>query len=882
MKKLLIIDGYSIINRAFYGIPMLNNAAGLPTNAVYGFLAIMFKTLDAEEFSHIAVAFDVKKPTFRHEMYAEYKGTRKPMPEELVVQVPMLKKLLGAMKIKCIELPGFEADDILGTLARRGEAEGFEVRILSGDRDLLQTATKKTAVIIPRTHAGKTETFTYDEDGVMELYGVTPKEFIDMKALMGDSSDNIPGLPGVGEKTAGALIAKYKSIEECYKNVEEIKPAKAKNAFLEHFDLAVLSKKLATINTDAPLDINLDELLCAGFANEESYGIVREYNFKSLLPRFMPGTEVKTKITKTEHIVVCEKNEAGRILNEASAKLEKDEKVSVCAAVYDSVLYGLSVCFDDGCYYICREGDITEEFLLSFVSSTLSKGMIVMDARNILSLLKGNDRFRVDIVIKDVHLMYYLLDPLASSYGYSETAEKYLGLSYPSEKEIFDKKTFLPLSAAGVLEDYASDCAYVAYKSYDILYKKLRGEGCLSVYTDIEMPLMPVLFRCEQRGIRLLKGELKNYGKKLAEGIVELEKKIYDEAGVNFNLNSPKQLGEVLFEKLGLPGGKKTKTGYSTSADVLEKLAPDHSIVKDILNYRQLSKLKSTYADGLDEFIKEDGKIHCRFNQTITATGRISCSDPNLQNIPVRMPLGREIRKLFVPEDGWVFVDADYSQIELRILAHMSGDENLLLAYKDAKDIHAATAAAVFHVDPAEVTPELRRKAKAVNFGIVYGISSFGLSEDINVSRKEANEIIERYFESYKGVKSFLDGLVSKAKQDGFVKTMYGRIRPVPELKAPQYMQRMFGERVAMNSPIQGSAADIMKLAMIRTDEELTKRGLRSRIVLQVHDELLLECPEEEKEEVKALLEETMRDSFDLLVPLEISVSEGKTWYDAK
>ncbi len=883
MEKIVLIDGYSIINRAFYGVPLLTNGEGLHTNGVYGFLNIMFKLIEEEQPSYLAVAFDVKAPTFRHRMYEEYKGTRKPMPPELTEQVPMLKELLRAMNICCVEKEGFEADDILGTIAKRSEEEGLLVSLVSGDRDLLQIATDKTTVIIPKTKGGKTETFRYNAEGVFELYGVTPSEFIDMKALMGDSSDNIPGLPGVGEKTAGKLIAQFHSIEGCREHIEEITPVKAKKAFEEHYDLAVLSKRLARIETDADINFDFKQAVFGDIYTPQAYELIKKYNFKSMLERFQ-GAGQNAITGEPEVKIVEDLSEAFGAVSEAKRAGEAGGFVGAGVVRDHERIYGLALCKEkQQVTYIPRSFFVNEDWFRNTIRDLLSSGAAWISAKEQMYLLSGQDRFRRYSYL-DAGLAAYLLNPLQSSYGYEEIGADYLGLTLPGLPELLGKHRE-HLNEEEMREEImraAVLSAWVSYLSMPVLLQKLSETGQETLYRDIELPVLGALFRMECQGIICKKEALKEYGDNLVEGISRLEQEIHQEAGRDFNINSPKQLGEVLFDQMKLPGAKKTKSGYSTAADVLDKLAPEYPIVKKVLDYRQLTKLKSTYADGLAGFIGPDGRIHGKFNQTITATGRISSTDPNLQNIPVRMELGRAIRKLFVPKEGCVFVDADYSQIELRILAHISGDQNLIDAYKHSSDIHATTAATVFHVPLSEVTPQMRRNAKAVNFGIVYGISAFGLSEDLSISRKQANEYIEAYFKSYPGVKNYLDGQVAMGKEKGYVCTMYGRRRPIPELKSSNFMQRQFGERVAMNSPIQGSAADIMKIAMLNVERALEEEGLKARIILQVHDELLLETPIEEVEAVKVLLEKNMRDAFSLQVPLEIGVSVGNTWYDTK
>ena len=880
-EKIVLIDGHSILNRAFYGLPDLTNSEGLHTNAVYGFLNILFRTLEEEQPQYLAVAFDVHAPTFRHQMYADYKGTRKPMPSELREQVPMLKEVLRAMDIELVEKAGYEADDILGTLAERCEKKGMEVTVVSGDRDILQLASDRIMIRMPKTVRGKTTIENYHAKEVLERYQVEPKQIIELKALMGDTSDNIPGIPGVGEKTATKLIVEYGSIENAYVHVEEIRPNKAKESLKNNYDLAVMSKKLATIDTQAPVECDLEHAKIRNLYTEEAYEMFRRLDFKNLLGRF-DSAAVK---------------EQDSLFIRVETDLEEAEALLKQAAVQPAVglellegtaheILGLAVAWEkDGepevCYIPASE-TVTVGFLKEKTEELFAavEKVCVMDIKK---LLKNVKNIRPEQVF-DAGIAAYLLNPLKNTYTYDDLAKEYLQVYLPSTEEIFDTAKLPDLSAVSdeLAGCYAGNMAYAVYRVREIMEQRLEAEGMSRLYQEIEIPLAFTLADMEDAGIRVEAEELKAYGERLQVRIGELEEKIYQEAGETFNINSPKQLGVILFEKLQLPGGRKTKSGYSTAADVLEKLAPDHPIVSDILEYRQLAKLKSTYADGLSAFIGPDGRIHSTFNQTITATGRISSTEPNLQNIPVRMELGRLIRKVFLPADGCVFIDADYSQIELRVLAHMSGDEKLIAAYRQAEDIHRITASEVFHVPFDEVTPLQRRNAKAVNFGIVYGISSFGLSQDLSISRKEAQQYIEKYFETYPGIKGFLDGCVEQAKEQGYSVTMFGRRRPVPELKSSNFMQRSFGERVAMNAPIQGTAADIIKIAMIRVNERLKREQLRARLLLQVHDELLIEAPLEEVDQVQRILEEEMTHAADLKVKLEIDMHIGNSWYEAK
>ena len=873
-KKLVLIDGHSIMFRAFYGMPLTMTAPdGVHTNAVYGFLAIMRKIIEEERPDYLAVAFDRPTPTFRHEKYEAYKGNRAPAPPEFHEQMPLIRDLLSSMGIRYIEMDGWEADDILGTLSRRGENSGMTVSLVSGDRDLLQIATDKTEIILPKTKGGQTTYERYHAQQVLETMGVTPLEFIDMKALMGDSSDNIPGLPGVGPKTASAIISQFHSIENAHEHVDEIKPKKAQTAMRDHYDLAVLSKDLATIRCDAPVDVSFDELTLGEIYNEKSYEMFRRLNFKSLLGLFEADkSEVPVSVEVT---VVTDRAEAQKIFEEARKHAENGGDVGIDFVSEKRVLYAAGLAFSDKCYGFPENTLIDADFLLgSFAGIVSGTGRIgCVNAKEIEKILRITDTAG----FYDSVVGAYLIDPLKSDWEYDDVANGYLKTTVKAREELIGKKG----PAAWVADRRKKK------ENEDETRANLAVTAGLAAWTglmsiDVEMPLTAVLASMENEGILTSRDELVRYSEMLGARVDELTQEIYEEAGEEFNINSPKQLGVILFEKMKLPGGKKTKTGYSTAADVLEKLAPDYKIVANILEYRTYSKLKSTYADGLQTNIESDGKIRTTFNQTITATGRLSSTDPNLQNIPMREDLGRRIRKCFYPAEGCVFVDADYSQIELRVLAHMSGDEKLIEAYREAKDIHRTTASQVFHVPFDEVTDQMRRNAKAVNFGIVYGISSFGLSQGLSISRMEAQDYINDYFHTYPKIKAFLDRLVRNAREKGYAESLFGRRRPVPELKSSNFMQRSFGERVAMNSPIQGTAADIIKIAMIRVFNRLRKEGMQSKLILQIHDELLIEAPKDEAERARALLEEEMKAAASLDVVLETDCHIGTDWYEAK
>lgn len=1001
-KKIVLIDGHSILHRAFFGIPDLTNAEGLHTNAVYGFLNILFKILEEEKPDYLTVAFDVHAPTFRHKMFADYKGTRKPMAEELREQVPVMKEVLKSMGVAIVECEGYEADDILGTIARSSEKAGLEVSLVSGDRDLLQLATEHIKIRIPKTKRTGTEIEDYYAADVKEKYQVTPEEFIDVKALMGDASDNIPGVPGIGEKTATALIAAYGSIENAYAHVDELKPPRAQKNLREHYDMAQMSKTLATIEVNAPIDYRLEDAKLGNLFTPEAHAWMKKLEFKQMQSRFpkqeqeAPVQQYFRKITeRTEAEQIFAKAQAAgrvgfqflfepeRVLQMAETRMGREEAENIpgntesqertglngqnipgsteaqktngldgqdvpgdtesqgmqlamesdgqltlegflqiqgagvsaasqmpgagsFAAVQAqgadspavaqaqegeagvsariSPILGLALAFGREDIYFLEAGEgMTGAYLAEQMQPLLQKAEAAgtFGLKSQLSCFEVPRQHRCKVT--DVLIGAYLLNPLKNDYAYDDVAREHLQLTFPSQLDLLGKLPFAQAFREKEAEffQYACFVAYTSYQASGVIEGKLKDCGMWALFREIEMPLVFTLYDMEQEGVQVNAGELKSYGESLTGRIDELEQEIYQDAGETFNINSPKQLGVILFEKLKMPNGKKTKTGYSTAADVLDKLAPDYPLVSKILEYRQLTKLKSTYADGLANFIRKDGRIHSSFHQTITATGRLSSTDPNLQNIPIRMELGRQIRKVFIPRKGCVLIDADYSQIELRVLAHMSGDENLIHAYQAAQDIHKMTASQVFHIPFEEVTSLQRRNAKAVNFGIVYGISSFGLSQDLSITKKEAAQYIASYFETYPGIKQFLDRLVTDAKEQGFVSTMYGRRRPVPELTSGNFMQRSFGERVAMNAPIQGTAADIIKIAMNRVHDALNAQGLRSRLILQVHDELLVEAYEEEAAQVEAILKKEMETAADLSVALEIDMHHGENWYEA-
>lgn len=884
MSKLLLIDGHSILNRAFYGIPDLTNNEGIHTNAMYGFLNIMFKFIDDEKPDYVTVAFDLSAPTFRHNTYADYKGTRKPMLPELKQQVPLMKELLNAMNIKIVEKEGFEADDLLGTIAKNSQKNGLEVSIVSGDRDLLQLADDKIKIRIPKTKKGVTEVEDYYPEDVVKLYGVTPSEFIDMKALMGDSSDNIPGAPGIGPKTASALIVQYHNIDNIFEHIEELKPPKARKSVSENVEQIRLSRFLSEIKIDVDIDYNVTYASIDNMFNDESYKLFKKYDFKNMLKRCDGNIQSEPECYQY-FTSVTDLSEVEAVFDKACKQVCAGKRVGL-SIMAEQELYAIALALnDEEIYYIPVYGFVLADYLIektvALISASANRALVIDNLKDYLHIFEGYDIDEHSFM--DIAVAAYLIHPNNDRYDYEALSKEYLSMLVMSRQELIGKQS---IKEACEKEDanlikLACLTAYVNYKCSNSITDILKQEDMYELYEKIEMPLIFVLYDMQRFGIKVDKQALSDYSRVLVDKIAVLEKEIYEEAGEEFNINSPKQLGVILFEKLGMPNGKKTKSGYSTAADILDKLAPDYPVVKKILEYRQLTKLNSTYAVGLVPYISEDGRIHGTFNQTITATGRISSTEPNLQNIPIRMDMGKAIRKVFIPRDGYVFIDADYSQIELRILAHMSKDEKLIEAYNSSADIHRATAAEVFNTPIDQVTPLQRSNAKAVNFGIIYGMSSFGLSQDLSITPKEAKAYIDKYFASYPDIKAFIDGLVASAKEKGYSLTMFNRRREIPELASSNYMQRSFGERVAMNAPIQGTAADIIKLAMIRVSKALKEQGLKSRLILQVHDELLVETAKDEIEIVKDILTKGMKEAASLRVPLEIDIKQGSNWLEA-
>ena len=885
--KLMVIDGNSIVNRAFYGVSQnLSTREGLPTNAIFGFVNILLKLLEEEKPEGLAVAFDLKAPTFRHLAYEGYKAQRKGMPEELAVQMPVLKRLLDAMNIRRYELEGWEADDLLGTMARVNGEEGGQTVVVTGDKDSLQLITDSTTVKLVSTRMGRTTTRNMTPEVFREEYGFDPIHIIDLKALMGDTSDNIPGVKGIGEKTAMALLAQYPSIDDLYANLDtvEVKPA-ARKKLVEGEGDARMSYDLATIRCEAPMDFHPQDTLRQPFHNDALYQLLLELEFSKLIDKL----GVRPTSTIQEEAVEEETTFRTEIL-----ELTGEQQLSQVLPKWQAAQYVVVLPLPnlDGVTAFHAEGN---QGWLYDVRSSRYEG----DYHALLAQLFGPGVKKVAHGVKelceklldegiqgegfvfDTQLAAYLLDPTAGSYDLPKLSMQYF------KKELEEGRAYRDEEAFGALSDqvkaqtqWYEDNALIG-ALYETLGKQLEELGLTQLLEDMEIPLCSVLANMERRGVLVDRGALARFGEMLTGRIADTQKEIYAQAGEEFNILSPKQLGHILFEKLGLPPIKKTKTGYSTNAEVLEKLQYQHPIVSLVLEYRQLTKLNSTYVEGLSKVIAPDGRIHTSFQNTVTATGRLSSTEPNLQNIPVRTALGAEMRTMFVSRPGWVLVDADYSQIELRLLAHMSGDEEMIQAFRDGVDIHTVTASQVFGVSPDRVTSDMRRAAKAVNFGIVYGISPFSLSQDIHVSVAQAKSYMEKYFEHYAGVRAYMDGVVEQGKRQGYVSTLYGRRRWLPELKSSNFNTRSFGERVALNMPIQGTAADIIKLAMIRVEQRLAAEGLQAQLVLQVHDELIVECPEAEADTVAKLLTQEMEGVAQLSVPLTAEAKVGRTWAEA-
>ncbi len=880
MKKLLIIDGNSILNRAYYGIRPLTAPDGTPTNAVYGFLNILLKHLDEESYDYLCVAFDVKEKTFRHKRYELYKAQRKPAPEDFLVQLPLMKEVLAAMNCMCMELPGYEADDIIGTVSKICDQSDVECNILTGDKDDLQLISDNTTVKLVVTRMGRTTTTDYHPEQFREKYGIEPSEFIDVKALMGDASDNIPGVAGVGEKTAMSLIQNYKNIDYIYEHIDELEIKEGvRNKLKNDRDNAYLSYELATIDRNAPIDFDFSAAVRGDYNESELAALFTRLNFRSFIS--------KLKLDKA-----AEAAEATDTIEGIGKSADFKDLISAARAA-KKVAYTLS---GNRLFIKPPKGDVIyadadkEDLKEFFGDSEISKVGYDIKEDIIAVSEYGIDApespFRA--MTFDVMLAAYILDPTQSSYPIDTLCTKYLSAYLDCDDSADGGEQ---LSMLDVIEPSSDKTQLIINRVYAIerLAEKMADEieknGQHYLYYDVELPLTEVLARLQLRGMYVDRDELTDFGRMLDDRINLLCDEIYSLAGEEFNINSPKQLGVILFEKLELPFGKKNKSGgYSTNAEILEKLRDKHEIVEKVLEYRQLAKLKSTYVTGLSSVVNpKTGRIHSHFNQTVTNTGRLSSTEPNLQNIPVRTPLGREIRKMFIAEkDGWTLIDADYSQIELRVLAHIADDSAMKQAFLDNEDIHTQTAATVFKTPVDEVTPLMRSRAKAVNFGIVYGIGAFSLAKDIGTSRAEAQQYIDEYLAHYGNVALYMNQVIESAKECGYITTVLGRRRYIPELSASSHQLRMFGERVAMNAPIQGSAADIIKIAMVNVDRRLAESGLSARLVLQVHDELIVESPESEKDAAAAILKEEMEKAYKLSVPLIVDMNSGKSWYDTK
>ncbi len=913
-KRIIAIDGNSLINRAFYALPPLSTKSGVHTNAVYGFINMLNKIFKEYEPEYAVVAFDLKAPTFRHLEYKEYKAGRKKTPFELLEQFPLLKKVLNAMGIKIAELEGFEADDIIGTVVKRAEAEGLEPYIITGDKDAFQLASERTKIIF--TKKGISEFDVYDEAAMRERYHMSPQQFVDLKGLMGDNSDNIPGIPGIGEKTGIALIEQFGSIENLLQNTEQISKPKLREKIEENAALALMSRRLAQIETNVPLEIDFEECRVENPNKEEIIQIYRELELFSLITK-LDKTWVGKMTGNGENEAADSDSAAGYNtggdgeagFSEEKITVELKDYLQLCAApdteefksfadgeryayikvfgdsnhVSTPEIYAVMINIKNKVFFYNNQGEIAEAFGIMAEQGLAFKGHLLKDDYFMLkSILPQNYVYNTAF---DMGIAQYVLEPQRNDFGYNSLSVIYLN------EEMQDQSTFYKNNAQADLfgnsdekyADYGLKCIRLVRAVEKVQDKQIKDYGMEEVYYNIELPLIEIFADMEYNGFPVDKAELLEIGAVIDENLKGIKERIYELAGEEFNINSPKQLGVILFEKLKIPGGKKTKTGYSTNVDVLEKLQDEYEIAGLVLKYRTLTKLKSTYVEGIIPLISQkDGCIRAHFQQTGTATGRISCTEPNLQNIPVRQELGKKLRKAFVAADDCVLVDADYSQIELRVLAHVSEDEGLIEAFRQGADIHRSTAAKVFEVAEDEVTAIQRSNAKAVNFGVIYGMSGFGLSGNLNITRKEAEKYINDYFEKYAAVKAYMDNTVQACRRNGYVTTLKGRRRYISEIKASNYMQRQAGERLAMNSPIQGSAADIIKIAMIKVFKELREKGYRSKLILQVHDELIINTVKDEREAVEELLKRNMMGAVELKVPLEVGMGSGLSWYDVK
>lgn len=875
-KKLVLIDGNSIIYRAFFALPLLNNDKGVYTNAVYGFTTMLMRILKEQEPTHLLVAFDAGKTTFRHQTYQEYKGGRQKTPPELSEQFPVLKELLDAFGIKHYQLDQYEADDIIGTLSKQGDQNGFDVSVISGDKDLLQLVTDNVTVYV--TKKGISEMEAYTPEHMMEKMGIAPKQIIDLKGLMGDNSDNIPGVPGVGEKTATKLLKQFHSLEGVYEHIDDVSGKKLKEKLTEHHEDALMSKQLATIDMSAPIVIGTDDTAYTSYDTAKVSAMFKDLGFQSLLSKIndeeaIVGTEALPDIAFESLDEIKEDMFTGNEALMVELLSENYHKAPV---------EGIGIANENHTYFIPSEVAFQSEVFRNWAEDE-TKEKVVFDSKTSTVALLNKD-IQLKGVVFDTVLASYLLNPSENNHSIGAIAHRsnLSGVLY--DEEVYGKGAKQKVPEKSILSEHIARKARTMFDVRSDLEKQLEKNKQASLLKELEMPLASILGEMEHTGVRVDKSRLEKMGKELKEQLENLETEIFELAGESFNLNSPKQLGPILFEKLKLPVIKKTKTGYSTAADVLEQLQHAHEIIPKILLYRQLGKLQSTYIEGLLKVVNDGtGKIHTRYNQALTQTGRLSSIDPNLQNIPIRLEAGRKIRQAFVPsEKNWIMFSADYSQIELRVLAHIAGDEKLIAAFKEEKDIHTSTAMDVFHVEESEVTANMRRQAKAVNFGIVYGISDYGLSQNLGVTRKEAKHFIDRYFDTYPEVKKYMEDIVTEAKHQGFVTTFMHRRRYLPDINSRNFNKRSFAERTAMNTPIQGSAADIIKQAMIDLHERLKKEKLKARMLLQVHDELILEAPKEELDKLRTIVPECMENTVDLQVPLKVEYAYGNSWFDAK
>ena len=872
----MLIDGNSIAYRAFFALPLLNNDKGVHTNAIYGFTMMLNKMLEEEKPTHILVAFDAGKTTFRHETFKEYKGGRQKTPPELSEQFPFIRELLDAYSIKRYELPNYEADDIIGTLSLQAEKDDYEVMIVSGDKDLTQLSTEQTTVHI--TRKGITDIEEYTPAHIQEKYGIAPLQIIDMKGLMGDSSDNIPGIPGVGEKTALKLLHQFGSVENVLESIDQVSGKKLKEKLEEHKELAIMSKQLATITREAPVEVTLDDVAYDGYDVQKVAAIFKELGFNSLLDKLDVSSEgeAQAEQEQIEYIVVDEvKEDMFAHVNGFYIEMIEDN-------YHHADIVGFAVSNEKGNFFISTEVALQSDVFSRWAEDEESKKSVFDAKRGIVALQKRGISLKG--IEFDLLIASYVLNPGDQGEDVSEIIKRELGLSLQSDESFYGKGAKRAVPEIEAVANHLVHKANALYLVKDKMLQELDDNEQLELFRELELPLSLILGEMETYGVKVDIATLEKMKEEMASKLVEIEGKIYELAGESFNINSPKQLGVILFEKLNLPVVKKTKTGYSTSADVLEKLENKHDIIKYILEYRQLGKLQSTYIEGLLKVVdSKTNKVHTRFNQALTQTGRLSSTDPNLQNIPIRLEEGRKIRQAFVPsQPGWLMFAADYSQIELRVLAHIAKDQGLIEAFRADMDIHTKTASDVFGVSPEEVTSHMRRQAKAVNFGIVYGISDYGLSQNLGITRKEAGEFINRYLESFPGVQEFMTDIVREAKEKGYVSTLLHRRRYLPEITSRNFNLRSFAERTAMNTPIQGSAADIIKLAMIQMSERLKKEKLQAKLLLQVHDELIFEAPEEEIEMLKKIVPEVMEQAIQLDVPLKVDYAFGPTWYDAK